>query len=53
MISRKFDARSGNTFQAGYGSMKHFSTTTKHLHSNLIEWALFKVPQLFVILYGK
>jgi len=52
VISRKFEDGLEN-IPGRYGAMKHFLTTTKHLRSNAIEWALFKVPQLFVIIYGK
>jgi len=33
--------------------MKHLAETTKHIHSTLVEWVLFKGPELFVSIYGK
>jgi len=37
--------------------MKHLTEnlteTTRHIHSTLVEWVLFKVPELFVTIYGK
>jgi len=33
--------------------MKHLQETTKHIHFRLVEWVLFKGPELFVTIYGK
>ena len=33
--------------------MKHLTEKSKYLQSQLVEWLLFKGPELFISLYGK
>jgi len=33
--------------------MKQLADTTRHIHSTIVEWVLFKGPELFVTIYGK
>jgi len=43
---------SGTAFDTE-GTVKHLLKTTKYLQANLVDWVMFKVPELFVIIYGK
>jgi hypothetical protein len=33
--------------------MKHLTETTKIIQAHLVDWVLFKGPELFVFIYGK
>ncbi|MBB5396372.1 hypothetical protein HDC91_002421 [Mucilaginibacter sp. AK015] len=33
--------------------MKQIVKKRKHIHSHIVEWVLFKGPELFVTIYGK
>jgi hypothetical protein len=33
--------------------MKHLTEKTKYLQSQIVDWVLFKGPELFIAIYGK
>jgi hypothetical protein len=33
--------------------MKHLEATKKQIQTTLVDWVMFKVPELFITIYGK
>jgi len=33
--------------------MKNLTETAKHIQSHILDWVLFKGPELFITIYGK